>query len=115
MLCLVALQRDEFIRQRFIVDVSEYNTEMGSDRRNAVRKRGYSMRGIPMKKHTLLVRGEHVSAIAIMSISGIIDVSVGKETTNGDVFYDFVAKVLLPHLQPFNGSSPHSVVVMDNC
>jgi hypothetical protein len=121
-LCLVALQRDEFIRQQFIVDVSVYKRDMfifldetGGDRRNAVRKRGYSMRGIPLKKHTLLVRGERVSAIAIMSLSGILDVSIIKGTTNGDVFYDYVEKVLLPNLQPFNGTNPHSVVILDNC
>ena len=121
-LCLVALQRDEFHRHKFTVDVSAYETDMlifldetGGDRRNAVRKRGYSMRGIPLKKHTLLVRGERVSAIAIMSLSGMIDVSISTGTTNGDEFYTFVEKVLLPNLQPFNGINPHSVVIMDNC
>ena len=121
-MCLVALQRDEFLRQKSIIDVSEYTPEMlifldetGQDRRNTLWLYGYSMRGLPPKKHTLLVRGERVSGIAIMSISGIIDVNVSKGTTNGDVFYDFVQKILLPQLQPFNGSNPHSVVIMDNC
>lgn len=121
-LCLVAIQQDEFLRQKFILDVSVYKTEMlifldetGGDRRNAVRKHGYSMRGIPLKKHTLLVRGKRVSAIALMSVNGIIDVSFSKGTTNGCVFYDFVEKVLLPNLQPFDGINPHSVVIMDNC
>ena len=35
--------------------------------------------------------------------------------TNGDVFYSFVEKHLLPCLIPFNGKNPHSVVIMDNC
>ena len=68
-----------------------------------------------MKKHTLLVRGERVTAIALMSINGIIDVTVHKGTTNGDTFYDFVTNILLPNLQPFNGFNSHSIVVMDNC
>ena len=121
-LCMVALQRDAFLRQKFVVDVSEYETEMlifldetGADRRNCIRRRGYSMRGIPLRKHSLLVRGERVSGIAIMSINGILDVSVNKGTTNGDVFHDFVQKFLLPLLQPFDGVNPHSVVIMDNC
>ena len=103
------------------MDVSLYDTEMfifldetGGDR-NAVRNRGYSIRGILLKKHTLLVRGERVSAIAIMSASGIIDVTVHKATTNGDTFYDFVTSILLPNLQPFKGINPHSIVVMENC
>jgi len=121
-LCLVAFQRDEFLRQKFIIDVLEYKPEMlvfldetGTDRRNAIRRYGYSMRGLPLKKHTLLVRGERVSGIAIMSMNGILDVSVSTGTTNGDIFYDFVQKFLLPQLQPFNGSNPHGVVIMDNC
>jgi len=35
-------------------------------------------------------------------------------STNSDTFYDFVEKHL-PHLMPFNGVNPHSVIVMDNC
>ena len=27
----------------------------------------------------------------------------------------FVERYLLPHLMPFNGHNPHSVLVMDNC
>ncbi len=121
-LCLVALQRDAFLRQQYIVDVSEYATEMlifldetGADRRNCIRQRGYSMRGIQLRKHSLLVRGERVSGIAIMSLNGILDVSVSKGTTDGDVFHDFVQKFLLPQLKPFDGVNPHSVVIMDNC
>ena len=68
-----------------------------------------------MKKHTLLVRGERVSAIALMSINGIIDVTVHKGTTNGDTFYNFVTNIFLPNLQPFNGTNSRSIVVMDNC
>ncbi len=38
-----------------------------------------------------------------------------KETSDGDTFYSFVQSNLIPHLMPFNGVNPHSVVVMDNC
>ncbi len=52
-LCLVAKQRDEFIRQQFVLDVSVYRPEIldetGADRRNMLRKYGYSVRGIPLK------------------------------------------------------------------
>ena len=118
----VALQRDEFLRQKFILDMSVYSPDMlifldesGADRRNMLRKYGYSMRGKPAQKHTLLVRGEHVSAIANISVSGLLDVDVVKGTVDGDRFYDYVQKHLLPHLMPFNGMNPHSVVVLDNC
>lgn len=36
-------------------------------------------------------------------------------TTDGDCFYEFTQTHLLPHLMPFNGFNPHSVVIMDNC
>ena len=118
----IALQRDEFLRQKFILDVSTYNPEMlifldetGADRRNTLRKYGYSIRGKPAQKHSLLVRGEHVSGIALISVNGLLDVDVVKGSVDGDKFYDFVQKHLLPHLMPFNGVNPHSVVILDNC
>ena len=36
-------------------------------------------------------------------------------SVDGDVFYSFVEKFLLPHLMPFDGINPHSVVILDNC
>ena len=33
---------------------------------------------------------------------------------NGERFSEFVRDVLLPHLNPFNGINPRSVVIMDN-
>ena len=47
---------------------------------------GYSLRGKPATKEALLVRGEKVSAIACMTIKGILDVKTHKETSNGDIF-----------------------------
>lgn len=56
-----------------------------------------------------------MSAIAIISTHGLLDVHVVGGTTNGAVFYDFTEQYLLPQLQPFNGLNEQSVVVMDNC
>ena len=91
--------------------------ETGADRRNMLRKYGYSIRGKPAQRHTWLVRGERVSGIAIISVRGLLDVSVVKGTVDGDTckFYDFVQKYLLPQLMPFNGVNPHSIVILDNC
>ena len=118
----IALQRDEFERAQYVSDVSVYSMEMfvfidetGADRRNMLRKQGYSVRGKPPQNHSLLVRGERVSAIACMSAMGILDVKVVKGTSNGDTFYDFLHSHLLPHLLPFDGRNPNSVVVLDNC
>ena len=53
--------------------------------------------------------------MAIISVSGLLDVKVVRGTTNGDTFYDFIKEHLLLNLMPFNGENPHSVVIMDNC
>ena len=71
------------------------------------------MRGIPIKQHSML--NCERTAVAIMSVRGILDVFVTSDTVNGEVFRNFTEKHLIPQLQPFNGINPHSVVVMDNC
>ena len=80
--------------------------ETGADRRNILRKYGYSIQGKPAQKHTWLVRGERVSGIAIISVSGLLDVSVVKGTVDGDKFYDIVQKYLLPQLMLYDGVNP---------
>lgn len=119
---IVAAQRSLFSRQLYISDMSLYSPEMlifvdetGADRRDTIRKHGYSMRGKPLVSHKLLIRGEHVSAIACISLAGVLDVMTVRETTDGDDFYTFIQYHLIPHLMPFNGTNPHSIVVMDNC
>ena len=103
-------------------DMSAYSTDMfifidetGSDNRNALRKYGYSLRGKTPVNHALLVRGERVSAIACMSIAGLLDVKTIIGTSDGGAFYDFIHTHLLPYLMPFSGTNPHSVVILDNC
>ena len=93
----VALQQDQFLRQKFIVDVSLYDPEQlifidetGFDRRNLQRKYGYSLHGKPLKNHSLLVRGEHISAIACISLKGLLDVSIIRGTTDSSNFCGFV-------------------------
>ena len=68
-----------------------------------------------MEQHSMFIRGERVSAIAVMSVRGILDVLTTTGSVNGDTFYEFAEKYLLPQLQPFDGSNKQSVVIMDNC
>ena len=72
-------------------------------------------RGKPARPQKLLVRGKRVSAIGVLSTSGMLDCHIVEGTVNADRFEEFVEKSLLPHLHPLNGIDPHSVVVMDNC
>ena len=49
-----------------------------------------------------------------MSLDGILDVLVTEGTMDGDRFINFIRNVLSPHLLPFNGVNPRSVIIMDN-
>ena len=117
----VALQHSEEQRAKFMADVSRYDPSMliwidesGCDRRNCIRKRGYSLRGMTPKDHRLLVCGTRYSAIPVMSLDGIHDVYLAEGNVNGDKFATFVRSCPLPVLQPFNYTNPHSVVILDN-
>ena len=66
----VALQQSDALRARFMAEVSVYDPAMfmwidesGCDRRDTLRKYGYSIRGIPPKSQILLTRGKRYSAI----------------------------------------------------
>ena len=49
-----------------------------------------------------------------MSTRGIENIHVVQNTVDGDTFLHFVQNCLVPILQPFDGTNPRSVVVMDN-
>ena len=117
----IAIQRNDELRAKFMAEISVYDPSMliwidesGCDRRNCVRKKAYSFRGITHQRHVLLVRGTRYSAIPIMSVEGIHDLYLFEGNVNGARFTEFVSKCLLPILQPFNWMNHHSVVVMDN-
>ena len=117
-----AIQRDEALRSKFALDVSLYSREMlvfidetGTDRRDCIRRRGYSLRGRTPIVQNLLARGEHVSAICSMSVDGMLACKLVRGGVDGDAFLDFVENELMPTLMPFDGYNPRSVVIMDNC
>ena len=90
---MVARQRDELTRATYAAEVALYDPDMfifldetGSDRRNALRKYGYSLRGIPAVSHKLLIRGEHLSTIACISMEGILEFQTVKSSVDGDIF-----------------------------
>ena len=70
----IALQRSIDHRGAFMADILQYPREFivwvdetGSDRRDQLRKFGYSIRGEPATCKRLLVRGTRVSAVVGMS------------------------------------------------
>ena len=71
------------------------------------------MRGKPPVAKKLIVRGQHLSSITIMSISGVLDFQVVTGAVTG-VCEEFVQCSILPHLMLFNRTYQHSIVVIDN-
>ena len=86
--------------------------ETGTDRRDTLRRKAYSIRGKPAKKQKLLVRGEHVSALCLMSVEGILACKTVRGSVDGE---DFIENSLMVNVMPFNGYNPRSVLIMDNC
>ena len=117
----IALQRSDTARAKFMADISVYDPAMfiwldesGQDKRNAIRRYGYSFRGIRPVEYRLLVRGIRYSSILIMSINCVHDVFLAEGSVDGDRFQYFIRTSLLPILNPYNTINSQSVVVMDN-
>ena len=73
-----------------------------------------------MKGHTpqynqVFKRGTRVSAIAAISTSGVIGYDLHTGNVRGEEFHDFVRSTLIPNMNPSDGESDNSVLVMDNC
>ena len=88
--------------------------ETGSDRRNEIRKYGYSLKGMPACSYLLRIGGKRLSAIPVLTTNGIEDVYITDDSVNSDVFQHFFCKCVLPILIPFDGQNPRSIVIMDN-
>lgn len=72
----VALQQSDILRGQFMAQISLYDPSMllwidetGCDHRNTIRKYAYSMRGMPLADHKLLVCGVCYTAISIVSMN----------------------------------------------
>lgn len=118
----LALQRSDTKRITFMAEVMMvfpsnmclWIDETGCDRRNAVRKYGYAIRGNTPQDFSLKLRGKRHSAISILSTDGIEDTYITEGSVNGEIFLDFIETQVVPILSPFNGSNTKSVVILDN-
>lgn len=118
----VALQRSIDRRGRFMADVLLFNVnqlvwvdETGCDRRDQIRKFGYSLKGQSPVYNRLLHRGQRISAIGAMCTDGLLACEYMKGTVNGERFLEFAMGTLVPEMLPFDGQNPRSIVVLDNC
>ena len=55
-----------------------------------------------------------MSTVAAVMLDGLVTVQCSKENINEGLFCSFIEQHLLPHLLPFNGVNPRSVVLLDN-
>lgn len=117
----VAKQRSDQLRAHFMAEMSAYDPEMfiwidesGCDKRNAMRKYAYTVKGIPPIDSRIFARGTRYSTVTSMTVHGIHDVLLAEGTMNGERFEDYIKTSILPILQPFNGINHNSIVVMDN-
>ena len=82
-----------------------FQDETGTSNRDVKCKYGYRWRGRPVVAQKLLVRAQHLSLIAIMNTAGLLDCVTVTGAVDGDTFYQFVHRQLLPHLKPFDGTN----------
>ena len=70
-------------------DMLVFVDESGADRRDSLRKFGYSLRGKRTRAQKLVARGRHVSAICAMSLSGVLECQFENGSVNGETFSNF--------------------------
>ena len=111
----VALQRCFDLRPSFVANVFTlfvWVDETGSNMKDILRKYGYALRGERAVCPRMLVRSQWISAIFAMSTEGIVANELTNNSVNGE---NFVHGSLISDLLPFDGYSPKSIAVMDNC
>ena len=110
------IDRAEFVELMTYIDPNMivWVDETGSTRREGIRSYGYSLRGMTPVSFKVEIRGKRYSVITAMSTRGIEDIDINEGTTNGDKFTTFLEQHILPNMQPFNGSNPRSILVLDN-
>ena len=117
-----ALQRHLDLRSSYMANIYNFSKDMlvfvdesGSNLKDTLRQYGYSLCGDRAISHRLLYQGQRFSSIAAMCTEGVLAVSTITSAVNRDRFFAFVRGDLIPELVPFDGHSPKSVVIMDNC
>jgi len=64
--------------------------ERGADRRDTLRKYGYSLHGKPVRSQKLTFRGERLSTLGVMSTRGVLDseIPTSQGFFEGDMFME---------------------------
>ena len=117
----IALKQSDVQRAKYMAEIEGFEPEMlvfidetGCDKRNLVRQYGYGIRGLTPVTHKFIVHGKRISAIGVMTTEGIEDAYLVEGNVNSETFVQFIQRSLLNIIQPFDGSNPKSVVILDN-
>ena len=116
----IATQRSLELRGAFMANILQFPRdffvwvdETGTDRRDQLRKFGYSVRGLPAVSEHFLTRGNRISAMVAMSADGVETYELSLGSTDSSKFFDFIRGSLLPSMNTFPGT--HSIIIMDYC
>jgi len=101
--------------QMYHPDCFVFIDETGCNSKDHTRTFGYTLRVEHARDVRLLHRGTRISAIAAMCTTGILAVDLISGTVNGEKFFDYVRGSLIPQMSPFDGTSPRSIAILDNC
>lgn len=106
----VAQQRCIKLQARFRAEMSFFSVdqlvwvdETGCDKKSAIRKAGYALKGITPECHRKLVKGKRLSSMAAISVDGVIAADFMHDSMNAEFFYEFAQGPLIPNLLPFDG------------
>lgn len=118
-----AMQRSARHRGAYIAEISMYKSNMlvfadktGKDGRDCLRRFGYALNGQVPQCLQVFNRGTRLSAIAAISTSGLVgyELHTGSIHVRGDDSH-FVRGTLIPNMNPYDGETDNSILVMDNC
>ena len=98
----------------YLPEMFVFIDEVGFDFRNGIRRYGYAPRGKEATEKFPVFYNKRKNTIAAISMSGVLDAVTYDHNVSGETFANFLRKNMLQHFQPFNGTNPHSIVVMDN-
>ena len=88
--------------------------ETGCEPRSHIRKYGYQLRGLTPVSSRILARGKRVNTISAICTEGLVSAEYTTGSVNGECIFDFIRASVIPNMLPFDGTSPKSILVMDN-
>ena len=92
----------------------DFVDEIDCNMHDALCRYDYTLQGKQAVCDRVLVKGKRYNAIGAMCMNSVLDVYIKERTVDGEEFRYFIKLCLPPQELPFNGSTPRSVVVLNN-